>query len=58
MVFEEKLKSEVEIRKKKIEKEVLDGKRGSSYAAIRKLGDRPFEPSRNNLEIPEFVDKN
>ena len=40
--------------------ELSTGKRGSSYPAIRKLGNRDFEAARNaqNFEIPELVENN
>ena len=58
--FEEKLKSAALKYKEKIIAEVSEGKRGSSYPAIRKLGSRDFEVLNNNdgFEIPEFVEDN
>ena len=58
--FEEKLKSAALKYKEKIIAEVSEGKRGSSYPAIRKLGCRDFEVLDNNdgIEIPEFVEHN
>ena len=58
--FEDKLKVEAAKYKEKIRKEVTDGKRGSSYSAIRKLGNRDFEDPKGQqtFDIPEFVDNN
>ena len=56
--FDDELKREVKKYIDKIEAEVVDGKRGSSYSAIRKLGNREFHVSRDleTFEIPEFID--
>ena len=43
--FDSKLEDELSKFKNKIHEEVANGKRGSSYSAIRKLGNRPFESS-------------
>ena len=41
----------------KIETEVSEGKRGSSYKAIRKLGKRPGESwDRPELTLPAYVE--
>ena len=38
--------------------EVVEGKRGSSYSALRKLGNREFQVPKNGetFDIPEFID--
>ena len=56
----ELLNAEATKYKDKIMAEVSEGKRGSSYPAIRKLGNRDFEAARNaqNFEIPELVENN
>jgi hypothetical protein len=42
----------------KLEKEVKDGKRGSGYKAIRKLGNRPGESwSRPEIILPAYVEQ-
>ena len=58
--FDQKLKAEADKYIKKIKQEVVDGKRGSSYSALRKLGNRDFEDSKGQerFDVPEFVDKN
>ena len=55
--FDTKLKKEASKYIEKIEKEVLEGKRGSSYSAIRKLGNREFEVPKGmeSFDIPDFV---
>ena len=58
MEFDRKLEAEVDKYMNKIKEEVENGKRGSTYSAIRKLGDRPFESSRATFDIPEFVENN
>ena len=56
--FDDKLKAEAKKYKDKIVAEVSDGKRGSSYAAIKKLGSREFEVLNKaaTFDIPEFVE--
>ena len=49
MKFDRKLEAEVDKYMNKIKEEVENGKRGSTYSAIRKLGDRPFESLRATL---------
>ena len=58
--FDVKLKAAACKYKDKLIAEVTEGKRGSSYPAIRKLGNRDFEVLSNaaSFEIPEFVDNN
>ena len=58
--FDNKLKAAAMKYKEKIIAQVSEGKRGSSYPAIRKLGCRDFEVLNNNdtFEIPEFADNN
>ena len=52
--FDEKYQNEVEKYKLKIELEVIDGKRGSYYPAIKKLGLRPGE-SQPSFQLPQHV---
>ena len=61
-----KLKQSFEVKKKKeatkyvnkINQEVLEGKRGSGYAAIRKLGNRPGDSGkRKTVVVPSYVDQ-
>ena len=44
----------------KIYEEVSSGKRGSSYSAIRKLGNREFKQSKgtDTFDVPEFIEQN
>ena len=58
--FDKKLKLEAAKYVKKLNEEVSSGKRGSSYAAIRKLGNRDFAESkgRETFDVPEFLDNN
>ena len=56
--FDKKLEAEAIKFKDKIIEEVSDGKRGSSYSAIRKLGNRNFEDTKagQTFDIPEFIE--
>ena len=56
--FNDKLENESTKYMNKIYEEVSNGKRGSSYSAIRKLGNREFEQSSSTFDVPEFVDDN
>ena len=56
--FQAKLKCEAIKYKDKIIQEVADGKRGSSYSAIRKLGDNSCGvDKRKEFTIPSYVEK-
>ena len=57
--FDKKLEKEAFKYIEKIKKEVTEGKRGSSYSSLRRLGDRNFEDTKGHVsfDIPEFVDK-
>ena len=57
-IFEEKLKSEMVKYMEKIMLEVTEGKRGSSYPALKKLGARPGEGSKSWFQLPSHVDRN
>ena len=56
--FDNKLSSEAAKYMEKIRKEVVDGKRGSSYSALRKLGNKEYEVHKGleTFDIPQFVD--
>ena len=57
--FDKKLESEAAKFIEKIQNEVKDGKRGGSYSALRKLGNRDFEDNKvSGFDIPEFIEKN
>ena len=56
--FQAKLKCEATKYREKIIQEVADGKRGSSYNAIRKLGDGPCEADKQKeYTIPSYVEQ-
>ena len=50
--FSIKTKEAIEKYKQKIKDEVLDGNRGSAYPALRKLGSRPGESTKNQFQLP------
>ena len=58
--FDDKLQNEAAKYIKKIRTEVIDGKRGSSYSALRKLGNKDYEDHKGQekFDIPEFVENN
>ena len=56
--FNTKLESESSKYMNKIYEEVSNGKRGSSYSAIRKLGNREFDSFSSTFDVPEFVNDN
>ena len=42
----------------KLKQEVIEGKRGSSYSAMRKLGVRDSETNSNILDLPQHLEEN
>ena len=48
--------NEIKKYKQKIEFEVMEGKRGSYYSAIKKLGLRPGETTQPSFQLPEHVE--
>ena len=56
--FSQKLQNERIKYRQKLEDEVISGDRTSVYAALRKLGARPGEISRNTFTLPAHVDNN
>ena len=57
-IFDQKLLNEAKKYRTKIENEVKDGKRGSGYKAIRKLGNRPSEPwMRPEVVLPSYQEQ-
>ena len=56
--FDKKFQIEIQKYKQKVELEVLEGKRGSYYPAIKKLGLRPGEMSQPTFQLPEYVERN
>ena len=56
--FETKVKSEAQKYKNRILCEVNDGKRGSGYSAIRKLGNGPSDwDKKKEFQIPSYCEK-
>ena len=56
--FEQKLKNEAKKYQTRIVNEVKDGKRGSGYSAIRKLGDGPNQwDKKKEFSIPAYVEQ-
>ena len=55
--FDRKLKREAVKYREKITQEVREGKRGSAYSAIRKLGNRPGDCGRPEFLLPEYVEQ-
>ena len=59
VAFNQKLETEAIKYRMKIEQEVKEGKRGSGYQAIRKLGNRPGEGwNRPDIVLPAYVEQN
>ena len=56
--FDAKFLNEIQKYKKKIELEVLEGKRGSYYPAIKKLGLRPGETPQPSFQLPQHAENN
>ena len=44
--------------KQKLELEVTEGKRGSTYGALKKLGLRPGEDTQSGFQLPEHIKNN
>ena len=55
--FEVKLNREAVKYREKVTQEVRDGKRGSAYSAIRKLGNRPGDHERPEFLLPAYVEE-
>ena len=56
-IFENKMKSELEKYKQKIIDEVSDGKRGSTYPALKKLGLRPGTEKQTWFQLPSHTEQ-
>ena len=56
--FDELFKLETYKYKEKIRNEVKEGKRGSVYAGLRKLGSMPGESSQTGFQLPNFSEQN
>ena len=57
-IFDEKSKNEISKYKDKVMLEVTEGRRGSSYPAIKRLGMRPGETSHAQFQLPGHVEMN
>ena len=57
-IFEEKLKNEKMKYIKKVQIEVCEGKRGSTYPALKKLGLRPGHDVQSQFLLPSHADRN
>ena len=57
-IFNEKCKTEISKYKDKVMREVTEGKRGSSYPAIKRLGRRPGEQPHAQFYLPDHVENN
>ena len=56
--FDSKFQTELLKYKIKVELEVIEGKRGSSYSALKKLALRPGEVMQPEFQLPNLVQKN
>lgn len=56
--FSNQAKIDVQKYKDKIIQEVKEGKRGSSYAGLRKLGMRPGEFKQTGFQLPDYGEDN
>ena len=56
--FEDMREVEILKYKEKIENEVREGKRGSCYAGLRKLGSQPGESSQTGFQLPNHAEQN
>jgi hypothetical protein len=54
--FVEKKRREATKYREKLMREVREGKRGSAYSAIRKLGHRPGDEGRAEFTLPAYVE--
>ena len=57
-LFDAKLLNEARKYKLRIENEVREGKRGSGYKAIRKLGNKPGESQNCGIILPAYAEQN
>ena len=56
--FDEKLKNEKLKYIQKIENEVREGRKGSTYPALKRLGARHFETTKSGFQLPEHAELN
>ena len=57
-IFDEKLKCEKLKYRAKIELEVKEGRRGSSYPALKRMGARDFDMNQPSFQLPEHAQLN
>lgn len=55
--FDKKVNDAILMYKNKILREVVEGKRGSSYSALRRLGDRPGDINSLEFQLPEYIEQ-
>ena len=55
--FDQKFQNEIRKYRQKVELEVLEGKRGSYYPAIKKLGLRPWDTPQPTFQLPDYVER-
>ena len=55
--FELKMKEAIQKYKDKLKVDVLEGKRGSTYPALRRMGLRPGESVESGFHLPKHADK-
>ena len=56
--FDEMFKSELSKYLEKIKMEVTEGKRGSTYPTLKRLGLQPGETTHGGFQLPDHVDQN
>ena len=55
--FDKKMNDATLSYENKILREVVEGKRGSSYSALRRLGNRPGDINSLEFQLPEYVEQ-
>ena len=56
--FDQKLKAEIEKYKIKVENDVIEGRRGSTYPALKKLGSRLYHTPYAGFQLPNHAKMN
>ena len=54
-IFDEKMNVEIEKYKQKIETDVVEGRRGSTYPALRRFGARQYYVTNDSFQLPEYA---
>ena len=57
-LFDRKLKVYIEKYKQKVENEVKEGRRGSTYPALKRFGLRPFDTGNASFQLPGHAERN